>query len=207
MRNEFIKCTKNYEYECEKHSGLPTEISKLDIPGRSPATPAAILTTPTIAGTLSTSNTPATLSIATTAATTCIASTAATLSTATSIGVSTTNTNFLVENETISRYSDLLIPYRKWSVKINYFKCTRPLELPITKIYVIETHSISCFDYERCRTEMFRGWRGFKDLGYPYIQYNFVIGGDGSIFKGLFTAALRRSRQELSIDSIYWPHV
>lgn len=158
MRNEYIKCTKNHEYECEKHSGLPTEISKLDIPGRSPATPAAILTTPTIAETLSTSNTPATLSTA---------STAATLSTATSIGVSTTNTNFLVENETISRYSDLLIPYSKWSAKLNYFKCARPLELPITKIYVIEAHSISCFDFERCRTEMFRGRRGFKDIGYP----------------------------------------
>ena len=59
------------------------------------------------------------------------------------------------------------------------------LKRPVTKLYVLETETYICFDYESCKIRMNHECGFFKSLGYPDIQYHFLIGGDGSIFEGL----------------------
>ena len=78
-----------------------------------------------------------------------------------------------------------MISYRNWSSQVRYFYCVNRVKLPVTKLYILETSTSNCFDYKGCKVRMNLQWEWFQSLGYSDIQYNFLIGGDGSIFEGL----------------------
>ena len=96
----------------------------------------------------------------------------------------TTNASATV-SETVRRYSELLVPKSNWSSGDIKVPCAVPLQRPITKIYVKETETGNCYDYDQCKDLVLRQQLSIHTSQETDIQSNFLITGDGSIFEVL----------------------
>lgn len=79
-------------------------------------------------------------------------------------------------HEIISQYSSLLVQRPDWYSVYTDMHHKMALKTPVTSIYVSESQSGNCYNYQLCINLLLTSLTG-------YANKNFIMTGDGSIFE------------------------